>query len=584
VRGLAFAAIGALIAALATWTLRPVPAALVTRSTLHLAGPVVDIEPLALSPDGRRLVYSTNGQLYSQRLDQDEPTAVPGTEGGSNPFFSPDGESIAFFTGNQLKTVGFAGQLPRVIANIGEVPGGLVGAWDQKGRIFFGISGSFGLSSVPAVGGEPQMFAELEGYRDVDFPDVLPGGEWVLFTAAAEGASWSEADVVVRNVVTGERKVVLQGAYFARYLPTGHLVFVRDATLLAIRFDPKTLETTGPVVPVVQSVDSTETGGTSRYAVAANGTLVYMPGDDTGTEGSTLAVTDRQGNARSFPLPPGDYADPRVSPDGHFLAYTQTFADGPDISIYALDGSAAPRRLTFGGTSRFPAWSSDSTRVFFQSTREGTPSLYWQTADGSGGEPARLTTAADGETHMPDDLSPDGQWLTYTVFTVPGSSSIWTLELATGNSAATITDPGARQAVFSPDGKWIAYYEIPNGAAEVFVRPFPLSGARFQLPNALDNHHPVWSADGRELLYIRGPEGFSAVPVQTEPTFAFGTVATLPNYAGLNYAPDARRAFDVMPDGSGLIGFVPAGAAQTRDEVRIVQNWFEELKQLVPAQ
>jgi tricorn protease-like protein len=322
--------------------------------------------------------------------------------------------------------------------------------------------------------------------------------------------------------------------------------------------------------------------GLAQYDFSDTGTLIFVPGEATDSNGAVLGIVNRSASATPYPMPAGEYADPRVSPDGRWAAFTQTFADGDDISVYQLGNGGVPRRLSFGGTGRYPAWSSDGTRVAFQSTRDGTASIYWQLADGTGGEPVRLTTAADGETHIPDSFSPDGRWLTYTAVT-SDSSNVRLLDLGTGDSEVLIDEPAASNSVFSPDGRWIAYDSSVTGLSEVFVQPFPLTGARYQLPLAATNHHAAWAADGSELYYFPGQTRFEAVTVTTEPGFSFGRLERLVPTSTLNAAPARRRQYDVMPDGSGLLGVVLGGGpAAERLEIRIVQNWFEEIIDLVP--
>jgi Tol biopolymer transport system component len=591
--GLVFAAIGALIAGAAAWTLRPAPESPITRFSVDLAGPVGFLDPLALSPDGRRIVYAANGQLYSQRLDQDEPTAIPGTEGGSNPFFSPDGESVAFFTQTQLKTVGFAGQLPRVIADIADAPG-LVGAWDRNDRIFFGKTGGFGLSTVPAVGGEPVPFADLAAYQDLDYPDVLPGDEWVLFTAAPNIGSWSQSDIVLQNIATGERKVVLKGAHYARYLPTGHLVFIRGATLLAAAFDLKSLEVTGPAVPVVQGVNSSETTGHSRYAVSANGTLVYVPGAADQSGGSALVQVGFDGKETALSSELRDYDDPRVSPDGRRIASSVTEPDG-HVQIWITDlSTGGATQLTFEGTTnRHPVWTRDGREVLYTSKRGDKFSIYRKAADGTG-EPMHVLDGT--ERLVATDVLP-GNVLVYQDKSAAGSRDIQTMDLDDGGAAVPFlaTDADEYGARVSPDGAWVAYLSNESGEARVYVRPYPnTSGGQRAVSQQLSNP-PIWSRDGREIYFISGPPGkLMAVPVTaTETTI---TPARPKVAIDLFIGPYQFRTivdtapFDAMPNGgivASRFGGLPSenpDSAAARPTVKVVLNWFDELRRLAPTQ
>ena len=210
--------------------------------------------------------------------------------------------------------------------------------------------------------------------------------------------------------------------------------------------------------------------------------------------------------------------------------------------------------------------------------------LFWQLADGAGSA-ERLTTADEGDAHVPDSVSSDGEWLSFTVDTGT-ESAVWVLALASGEAEPLIVEPAARvgQSVFSPDGRWLAYQSTETGEDEIFVQPFPPTGAKYQLPNVLDNHHPLWSPDGRELFYVPGPGEFTVVGVTTQPSFSFGNPVSLNLFQSelRTGPPNQRRRHDIMPDGSGFLG-VGRGDVANVNRIHIVQNWFEELRRLVPT-
>ncbi len=263
---------------------------------------------------------------------------------------------------------------------------------------------------------------------------------------------------------------------------------------------------------------------------------------------------------------------------------------GP-YEVYDVGTNTAPRRLTFGGGRGLPAWSADSLRVFFsfQGQSDDAPGLYWQVADGTSGA-ERLTTPAQGERHAADSASPDGRHLAFSVYGGAGPGAQWILSLQDREAQPLFATPGVRidQAVFSPDGRWLAYQSNETGSYEVFVQPFPTTGAKYQLPKASANHHPVWSPDGRELFYVPAQGQFEAVSVSTRPRFTFGNPVSLSSVLGVldQGAGGSRRLFDMMPDGSGFLTFSARATARATGEFRavhIVQHWTEELKRLVPA-
>src|SRR5262245_27343477 len=247
----AIAIAGIVASGSAAWYLKPFTTIPVTKLPVDLEGAPPVLDAIALSPDGRQIVYPAKERLYLRDLNQMTSIEIPGTEGGFSPFFSPDGTRLAFSTTTQLKSVDVRGGLSVTLANL-EVPA-LQGVWHESGRLFFGHVGSFGLSSVPASGGAVTPFASLGKSFDLDYPDALPGGEWILFTEQAS-FNWNDASIVDQSIKTGERKVLLKGGFYARYVKTGHLVYARAGSLYAVRFDAKTLTTVGTPVLMVENV------------------------------------------------------------------------------------------------------------------------------------------------------------------------------------------------------------------------------------------------------------------------------------------------------------------------------------------
>ena len=608
----------AVVAGLAAWTLKPPPfpePKPVVRTTAYLAEQrTFNFFPsqviLDIAPDGRHFVYASSDGMQLRSLDRFEAGAIPGIV-GSSPLLSPDGSSLVYRTGSTGETVNgsvvlrfervpITGGAPRSLAIVSDgTIGGLGQSWEADGSILYAIPD--GIWRLAENGGTPERIIEFgaEQWPTAPFnlvagqlpswPSLLPGGEWVLFSLVEftdSDPDWDTADIVAESLVTGERRVIYSGGSAARYVPTGHLVYAIGNTLYASRFDVDALEVLSGPVPVVQDIQRDDFTGVAHYAFSDNGTLIYIPGASTGTSFAPLGLVTPQRVINSLPMPEGEYADPRVSRDGRWAAYTRISAFGADIEVFDLNGNASPRQLTLDSQSRYPAWSADGLRVAFQSTRDGTASLYWQRADGTEGEPVKLTTAADGEAHVPDSFSPDGRWLTYTVMRegVPG---IWLLDLESNQAEELISVPGqsVSQSVFSPDGRWLAYQTTEFGASSIVVQPFPLTSARFRLPATAEPHHPGWSADGSQIFYFPMSTRAEVIQVSTDNGFIFGTPQALPNLPG-NEAPGAHRQYDVMPDGSGLLTVVPPSSAVGQDqaEIRIVFNWFEELKELVPVE
>jgi Tol biopolymer transport system component len=316
--------------------------------------------------------------------------------------------------------------------------------------------------------------------------------------------------------------------------------------------------------------------------------LIYVPGPASASAARIdLAFIDRKGTITPLNLPPGPYEAARVSPDGRRVTFGSD--DGKDaiVWVHDLSGASAPRRLTFGGRNKFPVWSADGERIAFQSDREGDAGIFWQRADG--GRAERLTKAEAGTVHIPESWSKDGVLL-FTV-TKGATVALWALsardrtqEPFGGVQSATPTG-----AVFSPDGRWVAYAATPVGRSlrpfsTVYVQPFPANGVTHQVSRDDDGHHPIWSRDGRELIYVPGPGRLVSTQVTARPAFGI-TPPTELHAAGLMGPPSIVRNHDIMPDGSRFLGLVGVDReqSQTGRQLHVVLNWFEELKAKVPS-
>ena len=311
----------------------------------------------------------------------------------------------------------------------------------------------------------------------------------------------------------------------------------------AVGFDADRLTVTSDAaLPVLENVLVTA-AGSAYFGIADTGTLVYLSPQAAARE-VTLALVDPAGQAEALGVPTSaSYNYPRVSPDGDRVAYTARYTDGDGIAVYEIGSDTAPLRLTFGGGSRYQVWSADGHRIMFQSERDGFPGIFSQSIDGAGAA-ERLTTPAEGERHIPDSASSDGAWLSFTVVR-DQVSEVWRLALASGETEPLVVAPGAQvaQSVFSPNAQWLAYQSNETGEDEIFVQPFPPTGAKYQVPSTLDNHHPIWAPDGRSLFYVPGPRLFARVSVATEPTFRFGNPVSLNlNRAGRTGPADGAEA------------------------------------------
>jgi serine/threonine-protein kinase len=551
---------------------------------------------VAISPDGARLVYvASQGettQLYLREIDSFEAKSIAGTEGGFNPFFSPDGQWLGFFTSRELRKVSLSGGAPERISEVSPVTRG--GTWGRDDSILFVDGETAGIVRVPAGGGARRTVTTVrfrDGERSHRWPELLPDGKAVLFTVytAREGKAGT-TDIAVQSLETGERRIVARDGSNPRYVPTGHLVYASGGGLLAVPFDVSQLSVIGRPVPIVDGV-SMHPEDAAHFAVSQNGALIYVPGrvED---EPRSLVWVDRRGGMERLPTPPRSYGSPALSPDGLQIALNITSGIATDTWTYDVT-RALLSRLTFDWTV-YPTWTPDGRRLVFMAVvpRAPTPnlayefvwSLFWQPLD-SGAGPERLV--AKDAIVFTGSWSADGRTLVFPEWEAPRNQmDLWTLSLDGGDGTARpfLTSPFDEiQPAFSPESPWIAYVSNESGRYEIYVRGAPgQEGSRRQV-SADGGTEPRWARNGRELFYRNGDK-MMAVGISTQPTFQAATPRVL--FEGHYWAGGTRPGYpqyDITPDGQRFIMISEPGQRAAPMRLNVVLNWSEELKQRVPA-
>jgi serine/threonine-protein kinase len=541
----------------------------------------LDQPAIAISPDGKKIVYvAIQGagpqQLFLRPLDSQESKPIAGTEGVVAPFFSPDGQWIGFFAGGKLKKVSVNGGPVATIANT-PVPGG--GNWSSPGILALQGFRLGGLQQISQEGGTLQPLTSLEGTESTHaWPELLPGGNAVLFAGSATVTGWDNAQIAAQPIGGGERKNLVVGTQ-PRYAPTGHLLYMRSGTLMAAPFEPQRLALTGDGVPAVEGIEQSLVTGAAQYSISSTGTLVYLAGGLAGRKNRMVWVT-RNGDEKLLPAAPHNYQFPRVSPDG--LRVAVTISD-QEAHIWVYDvAKDTLRRLTLeGSVNNVPTWLPDGRRIAFRSNQGGGPgSLFWQASDGSGGA-ERLTTSE--YTHLPNSFSADGQLLAFQENNPQTGRDIWVLRLIDRKRQPVLQTPFQETAPkFSPDGRWMAYCSDElSGRSEVYVQPYPGPGGKW-LISSEGGQEPVWNPNGRELFYRSGSK-IMAVEVDTKSGFSAGTPRMRFEGAYLP-TPVVVPNYDVSPDGQRFLMLKPAETQTSAPtQINVVLNWFTELKQRVPA-
>jgi Tol biopolymer transport system component/tRNA A-37 threonylcarbamoyl transferase component Bud32 len=576
-RWAAIALLGAIAGGLMAWSLRPAdpePAKPVARFVIPLAsGDPILVDPgtsptaIALSPDGAYLAYIAGRrgsfQLFLRALS--EPEAKPIASGGTDPFFSPDSQWLGFSADGKLKKVSVRGGQPITLC---DAPGSRGASWGEDAAIVFAPLSRTGLSRVAAAGGVPQLLTTLDSSRQETShrsPWLLPGSKAVLYIA--EGTN-RQNTLMALSFETNERRVLIEDAVMPRYLTSGHLVFVQKGTLMAVAFDPVRFEMTGTPVPVLERVQ--------RFGTSESGLLAYTL-TDAASSSSTLVWVNRQGLETALAVPPQDYQHPKLSPDGQRVLVEVDPNLGRNLWLQDASGSTLTP-VTFGGANLWPVWTPDGRYITYGSNRPGTSwDIFWKPTDGSGNEVALVQREL---TQLPRSWSPDGQWLAFTEAHPARAHDIWLWSAKDRRSHPWLqTDAFEEQPAFSADSRWIAYVSNESGRREVYVRAASGAAGKWQV-STTGGVEPLWAPGGRELFYRDGQKMF-LVDVITDPAFA--TVNTRMLFEG-DYALTGTGTtnYDVTRDGQRFLMVKPPAHGARAAQLNVVQNWFEELKRLVP--
>jgi serine/threonine protein kinase/Tol biopolymer transport system component len=540
-----------------------------------------------LSPDGRRLAFLARGtdgrqRLATRLLEHAQPTLLAGTENAQDPFFSPNGEWVGFFGDNKLKRVSVKGGSPVILC---EAPNDRGASWADDDTIIMAPHIYGGLFRVSAGGGTPQPLTSLqEGEVAHAWPQILPGGQMVLFT----GGTFVSPNIQVFSLATSQTKVVAGPGYHGRYLPSRHVVYVHQSTLFAVPFDIESLEPRGVPVPLLDDVADDAGDRTAHFNFAQNGTLVYLSGKAV-TSARTIAWMERSGKTEPLLDTPGRYSYLSPSPDGKRLAFASGF---PDDHIWVLDlQRGRPSRLTFATTGNiWPQWAPDGQHLVFsaQNGRGVGRTLWWIRADGAG-EPQRLLES-DDELH-PSSVSPDGGHVAihqrsaetlYDIVMLPLDASDPEHPRPGTPEVFLRTPVNEWGAVFSPNGRWIAYGSEESGILEIYVKPFRGPGGPWLVSSGsgISGVMAYWPRHGQALYYLSSDkhimevayaeEGNSFVPEGPRPW----SDVTIP-FASFNLSPDGARAIIVVP--------VDPGRERRDLHVTFLLNFFDELRRRVPV-
>jgi serine/threonine-protein kinase len=542
---------------------------------------------IALSRDGSLLALNVGldeqSRLHLRRLDSFEMEAIPGTEASQHPFFSPDGEQLGFFSGGELKKVSLRGG-GRDVTVLCDAPVSRGGTWDTSGWIYFTF-GESRLARVREDGGNPQELGEA---GDVHHVQALPDGRGILLTLQEADAPSIRKDTSTLAVLSPDGTTVtpvLDDGYSARYLPSGHLVFMRGGGLFAVPFDLDRLEASPPAVSVQPEVWTDSIWALARYDASSDGTLVYVSGGDFARTVPTW-VDLETGEEEPLPVPHGVYNNFDLSPDGTQLAIQN--ASGAQDQVYIYDSRRGTfTRLTLDGANIYPVWSHDGGEVFFASSRDGEGyRLYRKPVDGSAPASRLLTDEQEAlmETDLrwPTSVTPDGEsLLIYTWGHPVRGGDLWKVPLRGSGDPEAVLATEANEIIpqVSPDGKWLAYLTDRAGPYRIMVRPFPDVERREWVVSGDNGFDPLWSPRGDALLYRQGWELMMRVPVGNGEELTPGVAREL---LETDFHDAAGSSFALSPDGKRVLVNKPVDVS-LRDEtpVTLVTGWAGEVSRVV---
>jgi eukaryotic-like serine/threonine-protein kinase len=505
--------------------------------------------------------------LYIRRMDQTAAELVPRGEAAINPFFSPDGQWLAWFSQGFMRKARLGGGAPVTVCEIGNIfMGGAY--WAPDGFIYF-TPGD--LMRVSANGGQPELLAKVDTTKDADYqsPQLLPGRKAVLLTRRPLNVTgYDDAVIFAYRLDTHESVTLVDGGSAGIYLPSGHLLYARGDSFFAMPFDAARLKPLGASVEVLHGGMLSENAGNITLAVSNNGVLAYAPGGPIQSDNSEVLAVSHSGAPHVLSPSPRIFDEPTVSPDGQNLAITVRAAND-DIWLLNRARGVLTRFTFAGGDNQTAIWSGDGSHVIYSRSNR-TRNLFWRPVNGGAEE--RLTSG--DTTQFPDSTTPDGKLLAFTQWT-GANADIYVLPLDGDHTPRPLiaTRFNEQEGIFSPDGKWLAFVSNESGTDDVYVQPFGREGLRSVVSSG-GGVRPMWSHDGKSLYYSAGDAVMQVAFDPVTGNVGHTTVAVR--------LPPRTAVFSVSPEGE-FIGVRKVSEGLSTPELDIVTEWFRELRTQVPA-
>ncbi|PYQ65463.1 MAG: hypothetical protein DMF54_10995 [Acidobacteria bacterium] len=533
---------------------------------------VIAIDAPRISPDGRYLAFNATDsegktRIWVRPLNALAAQPLNGTEGSARPFWSPDSRFLGFIAEGKLKKIEVTGGPAQKIC---DAPTGADGSWSSQGVILFDGTGKDPIYRVPAGGGTPAVAVRTEtSGKDgqVGWPEFLPDGRHFLFMAI--GVKPEDSAYRVGSIDSTDSKPFAPAQTLVTFAPPGYLLFVRDKTLVAQRFDPKAVRTQGEPVPLAEHI-GTDSVGLATFSVSRDGTLAYRTGDS----GARLLWVDRSGKELDALGDRGEYSNPKLSLAGDRLVFDLNDPRSGKSDIWIRDlARGVNSRFTFGdGNNGVPIWSPDGATVVFRSDRNGNYDLFEKPASGQGEEKILLKSA---EQKFACDWSRDGRYISYASQNQKSGWDAWALPTFGDRKPVPIVAGPFNQLmpVFSPDARFVAYQSNESGRAEIYVQSFPVASGKWQVSSS-GGTDPSWSSDGKTLYYRAADQKLTAVEIQAEESFKAGIPRPL--FAARVQPGVARNKYAVSGNGERFLFVAPLGR-EALTPTTVVLNWGAEL-------
>lgn len=541
-----------------------------------------DDQLIAISPNGKYVAYigSMNGepQIFLRSINGFDITSLDGTQGASNPFFSPDGKWVAFFAGGKLKKISVNGGTPETIC---DAPANRGGWWADNDKIIFAGDYSSGLTEISSNGADKKVLTKLDfskSERTHRWPQVLPGSKWVLYTIGDQANinSYDNSKIALQSLIGKENYILNIHGSMVRYIEPGYLIIARNGNLYCTKFDPGEPENTAPPTTILQNVDGISASGISFFDVSRDGELVYIPGIE--RNDLTLARFDMNGIVTPFKLEKGQYYDERISPDGNKIAITigKSVENDGDIWLYDIKSNSLSR-FTFGPGNYCPVWSKNGKNIYYASGVSGSEGIMVKAVNGSS-SPQRILKSTI--TDYLQCLTPDSRYLIYNIFAGPTQGDIFALDLKDNFKVDTLlaTKNFEYGGQVSPDGKWILYGSNETGTLEIYIKTFPDMNGKWQI-STNGGSAPSWSITGDKIYYLDLQSKIVSVSLQTKPSLIPGNPKILFNALNAQLPNTPTNPYDLSPDDKYFIMLMKSEQKKSDNNLNVVINWEKELKE-----